>query len=106
MIAMTPTWMSNRPWRASAGSRCSGVRANRHQPIDRGHHDHRPSGTSPVRRTGPGTCEQISDWLRLAPVERRAIDPDAVENHGDLSGDGDLCLLHADPLGELHAPGL
>ncbi|WP_247393811.1 hypothetical protein, partial [Bradyrhizobium sp. 35] len=31
---------------------------------------------------------------------------DAVENHGDLSGDGDLCLLHADPLGELHAPGL
>jgi hypothetical protein len=64
------------------------------------------SGTSPVRRTGPGTCEQISDWLRLAPVERCAIDPDAVENHGDLSGDGDLCLLHADPLGELHAPGL
>jgi hypothetical protein len=27
---------------------------NRHQPIDRGHHDYRPSGTSPARRTGPG----------------------------------------------------
>jgi hypothetical protein len=30
---------------------CSGVRTSRHQPIDRGHHDHRPSGTSPARRT-------------------------------------------------------
>ena len=57
---------------------------------------------------GPGQelAEIRSGRLRLAPVERCAIDPDAVEDHGDLPGDGDLCLLHADPLRELHSPGL
>jgi hypothetical protein len=79
---------------------------NRHQPIDRGHHDHRPSGTSPARRTGPGTCETRLGRLRLAPVERRSIDPDAVENHGDLPCNGDLGFLHANSLRELHSPGL
>jgi hypothetical protein len=42
---------------------------NRHQPIDRGHHDYRPSGTSPARRTGPGTNETRLGRLRLAPVD-------------------------------------
>jgi hypothetical protein len=41
----------------SGASMCNGVRTGRHQPIDRGHHDHRPSGTSPARRTGPGTLD-------------------------------------------------
>ena len=83
-----------------------GVRTSLHQPINRGHHDHRPSGTSPARRTGPGTYEMRSGRLRLAPVERRAVDPDAVENHGDLPCNGDLRFLHADSLRELHSPGL
>src|SRR5450756_1801132 len=83
-----------------------GVRTSRHQPINRGHHDHRLSGTSPARRTGPGTYEMRSGRLRLAPVERRAVDPDAVENHGDLPCNGDLRFLHADSLRELHSPGL
>src|SRR3954463_2003404 len=82
-----------------------GVRTSRHQPIDRGHHDHRPSGTSPARRTGPGAYE-IRSGRRVAPVERRAIDPNAVEDHCDLAGNGDLCLFHTDPLRELHSPGL
>jgi hypothetical protein len=34
-------------------------RAATSQPIDRGHHDHRPSGTSPARRTGPGTSGYV-----------------------------------------------
>jgi len=28
-----------------------------------------------------------------------------MENDGDLARDGDLRLLHADPLGKLHPPG-
>ncbi|MEY9697582.1 hypothetical protein ABIE71_000325 [Bradyrhizobium diazoefficiens] len=44
--------------------------------------------------------------LRLTPVERRAIDPDAVEDYGDLPGDGDLCLSRANPLGKLHSRDL
>src|SRR6476659_6655121 len=83
-----------------------GVRTSRHQPIHRGHHDHRPSGTSPARRTGPGTYEMLSGRLRLAPVERRTVDPDAVENHGDLPRNSDLRFLNADSLRELHSPGL
>src|SRR5271156_5957144 len=79
---------------------------NRHQPIDRGHHDHRRSGTSPARRTGPGTCETRLGRLRLAPVERRSVDPDAVENHGNLPCNGDLRFLHANSLRELYSPGL
>jgi len=75
------------------------------QPIDRGHHDHRPSGTSPARRTGPGTCK-IRSGRRVAPVERRAIDPNAVKDHSDLARNCDLCLFHTDPLRELHSPGL
>ena len=84
---------------------CNGVRASRHQPIDRGHHDHRPSGTSPARRTGPGTCKTRSG-RRVAPVERRAIDPNAVKDHSDLARNCDLCLFHANALRELHSPGL
>ncbi len=85
---------------------CSDVRTSRHQPIDRGHHNHRPSGTSPARRTGPGTCKRSSGRFRLPAFERCAVDPDAVQNHGDLPRNGDLCLPHADPLCELHAPSL
>lgn len=47
-----------------------------------------------------------SGFLRLAPVERCAIDPDTVKNDGDFARDGDLCLSHANPLGEFHAPSL
>ena len=57
---------------------------------------------------GPGqeTCRARSGGLCLAPVERRAVDPDAVKDDGDLAGNGDLRLLHTYPLRELHAPGL
>ena len=48
----------------------------------------------------------LSGRLRLAPVERRTVDPDAMENHGDLPRNGDLRFLHADSLRELHSPGL
>jgi hypothetical protein len=84
----------------------SGVRTSRHQPIDRGHHDHRPSGTSPARRTGPGNFRMRLGRLCVTPVERRAVDPDAVKDDGDLAGNGDLRLLHTYPLCELHSPGL
>lgn len=40
----------------------------------------------------------------MAPIERGAIDPNAVKDDGDLSGNGDLCLLHTDPLCEFHSP--
>ena len=39
-----------------------------------------------------------SGWLCVAPVERRAVDPDAVKDDGDLAGNGDLRLLHTYPL--------
>ena len=45
-----------------------------------------------------------SGCLRLPPFERRSVDPDAVEDHGNLPGDGDLCFLHSDALGQLHSP--
>lgn len=41
---------------------------------------------------------------RVASVERRAIDPNAVEDHSDLARNGDLCLFHTDPLRD--SPGL
>jgi hypothetical protein len=47
-----------------------------------------------------------SDRLWLAPLERGAIYPDTMEDHCDLSGDGNLRLLHPDPLCEFHSPGL
>ena len=47
-----------------------------------------------------------SGWLCVAPVERRAVDPDAVKDDGDLAGNGDLRLLHTYPLCELHSPDL
>ena len=40
-----------------------------------------------------------------APIERRAVDPDAVEDHRDLPRDGDLRLFHSDPFCKLHSPG-
>ena len=91
----------------SGASTCAAA-WSRHQPNDRDHHDHRPSGTSPARRTGPGTCVSVISLgrLRLTPVEQCAVNPDAVENNGDFPGDGDLRLLHADAFCELHAPGL
>jgi hypothetical protein len=85
---------------------CSGVRTSHHQPIDRGHHDHRPSGTSPARRTRLGNFRICSCRLGVAPFEGRAVDPDAVKDDGDLAGNGDLRLLHTYPLCELHPPGL
>jgi hypothetical protein len=36
---------------------CSGVRKVRRQPIQRGRHNHRPSGTSAARRTEPGRTD-------------------------------------------------
>ena len=59
---------------------------------------------SPADRTR--NLRANSNWLRLPPVEGCAIDPDAVKDDCDLSGDRNLCLAHADPLGELHAPDL
>ncbi len=42
-----------------------------------------------------------SGSLCVAPIERRFVNPDdAMEDHGDLPGDGDLRLVHANPLGK------
>jgi hypothetical protein len=65
-----------------------------------------PAGTSPARRTGPGTFRMRSGRLCAAPVERGAIDPNAVKDDGDLAGNGDLRLFHTYSLCELHSPGL
>lgn len=48
-------------------------------------------------------CEIRSGRL---PLERRAVDPDAAESHGDPPGNGGLRLLRSDPLCELHSRGL
>lgn len=42
----------------------------------------------------------------LSPFKGSTADPDAVKDDGDLAGNGNLCLLHADPLREFHPPGL
>jgi pimeloyl-ACP methyl ester carboxylesterase len=47
-----------------------------------------------------------SGRLCAAPVERGAIDPNAVKDDGDLAGNGDLRLFHTYSLCELHSPGL
>jgi hypothetical protein len=41
-----------------------------------------------------------------SPLERRAVDPNAIEDHSDLACDGNLCFFHSDPLCKLHPLGL
>jgi hypothetical protein len=66
---------------------CSGVWTSHLQPIHRGRRNHRPSGTSPARRTEPGTIDRRSSCLLLAPLERSTVDPDTMEDHCNLPGD-------------------
>jgi hypothetical protein len=57
------------------------------------------------RRGGPSREQKKASGFRwLAPFEGGAVDPDAMKDYGNLSGDSDLSLFRADPLGELHAP--
>src|SRR5271165_2187084 len=84
------------------------VRRNRLQPIDQGHPTTTvPAGTSPATSCA-GDCANLrkSGRLRLAPFERRFVDPDAMEDDGDLARDRDLRFLHADAFDQAHAPRL
>ena len=65
-----------------------------------------PAGHRRLGRTEPGTLKPRSGDLWLAPLERRAVHPDAMEDHGDFSSDGNFRFLHSNPLCEFHAPGL
>lgn len=47
-----------------------------------------------------------SNLTSLAPAELGAIDPDAVQDDGQLAGEGNLGLLHPLALGDAHGPGL
>jgi hypothetical protein len=40
----------------------------------------------------------------VAPAELGAVNPHAVQNHGEAPGDGDNSTPHATPLGHPHAP--
>ena len=40
----------------------------------------------------------------VAPAELGAVNPHAVQNHGEAPGDGDNGTPHATPLGHPHAP--
>ena len=66
--------------------------------------------TMPEDRRLGGPSQELSSCpsgrLRLAPLERGAVYPDTMEDHGNLSGDGNLRLLHPDPFCEFHSPGL
>ena len=64
----------------------SGVRTNRHQPIERGHHNHRPSGTSPAEETWPsmrcarsGCAWCAHDHAAVVAKPRRAFLVEAQE---------------------------
>ena len=67
------------------------VRRSRLQPIDQGHPTTVPAGTSPATSCA-GDCanSRKSGRLRLAPFERRSVDPDAMEDDGDLARDRNL----------------
>lgn len=78
----------------SDASTC-GARLFEPQPIERGHRNHRPGGTSQAQGS-PAISGECSVSGRLfAPLERGAIDPDAVQDDGQFASNSDLCLLHA-----------
>src|SRR5690349_12054910 len=55
----------------------------------------------------PKSCLLL--WLHdglLAPLERGAIDPHAVQNRRQLAGQGDLGTFQAAPLGHIEGPAL
>ncbi len=85
---------------------CSGVQSSRNQPNERGRHNTVPAGHRQSGRPDQELYKIGSGFLHLAPVKGCAVDPNTVKNDGDFARDGDLCLSHADPLGELHAPSL
>src|SRR5579863_2579829 len=83
------------------------VRRSRLQPIDQGHPTTVPAGTSPATScAGDCTNSRKSGRLWLAPFECRSVDPDAMEDDRDLTGDRDLRFLHADAFDQPYAPCL
>mgnify|MGYP000429764880 CR=1 FL=1 len=77
----------------SDASTC-GARFFEPQPIERGHHNRRPGGTS---QAWDQPCDLWNVWSGrlLAPLERSAIDPDTVQDDGQFASNRNLCLLHA-----------
>lgn len=66
--------------------------------------------TVPAGHQWPGEPGQEladrSGGAGLSPFKGSTVDPDAVKDGGDLAGNGNLCLLHADPLREFHPQAL
>lgn len=58
---------------------CSGVQSSRHQPNERGRHNTVPAGHRQSGRPDQELYKIGSGFLRPAPVERCAVDPDAVQ---------------------------
>jgi hypothetical protein len=69
----------------SDASTCSGVQSSRHQPNERGRHNTVPPGHRQSGRPDQELYKIGSGFLRLAPVEGCAIDPDTVKNDGDFA---------------------
>lgn len=87
----------------SDASTC-GARLFEPQPIERGHSNHRPDGTSQAQGS-PAISGECSVSGRLfAPLERGAIDPDAVQYDGQFVSNSDLRLLHTVAVRQTQSP--
>lgn len=66
-----------------------------------------PTGTTPPpKRSLVRTCASGYFGFLARPAKLGAVHPDAMQDGGDLAGDGDASLLGANPLGQPHTLGL
>ena len=87
----------------SDASTC-GARLFEPQPIERGHRNHRPGGTSQAQGSPAISGKDRGSGRLLAPSERSAIDPDAVQDDGQFASNRNLRLLHAIAFGQPQPP--
>jgi hypothetical protein len=65
-----------------------------------------PRSRPPASRQGwrAGQVPASATRSRRRPAKILLVGPEMVQQHGELAGHRDACLLHADPLGQRAAP--
>lgn len=95
-------------WSVLADDGRQGLRSLRTHLTRRPREGHLPAGAElvePLISAADRSCGLRYDRGRtVAPTELGAVNPHAVQNHGEAPGDGNNGTPHATPLGHPHAP--